>query len=179
VHAHAFDHSANTLQIRIPAAAAGVVRVTDHVAERRPLAANLASHCHGNSSPVCGILDKVSSLAEFCPIRTGFDALAVGQPAREDARSVPKNTGQNGRYKTVLVGAGVVEAARLLGGQPFAPQNQTEPLPILSVRAVSRSSHFLELWRRNLAIRVGVCSDDKAVVSNIGKTLDAQLRSRH
>jgi hypothetical protein len=33
VHAHAFHHGANALQIWIPAAAAGVVRVTDYVAE--------------------------------------------------------------------------------------------------------------------------------------------------
>jgi hypothetical protein len=36
--------------------------------------------------------------------------------AYEDARSVPKNAGRNGRYKT-----GVVAAARSLGGQSFAP----------------------------------------------------------
>jgi hypothetical protein len=61
------------LKIWIPAAAAGVVRVTDHVAERRPLAANLASHSHNNSSPIFTKLNKVSSLAEFWPIRTRFD----------------------------------------------------------------------------------------------------------
>jgi hypothetical protein len=73
VHAHAFDHSADALQIWIPAATAGVIRVTDHVAERRPLAANLASHCHDNSSPILAKVNKVSSLAEFWPIRTRFD----------------------------------------------------------------------------------------------------------
>src|SRR6202166_4679160 len=52
VHAHAFDHGADALKIWIPAAAAGIVRVADHVAERRSLAANLAFHCHDNSSPI-------------------------------------------------------------------------------------------------------------------------------
>src|ERR1700675_4060499 len=75
VHAHAFDHSADALQIWIPAAAPGVVRVTDHVAERRPLAANLASHSHSNSSPILTKLNKVGSLAEFWPNRTRFDSL--------------------------------------------------------------------------------------------------------
>jgi hypothetical protein len=49
--------------------------VTDHVAERRPLAANRASHSHDNSSPILTMLGKVCSLAEFWPIRTRFDAL--------------------------------------------------------------------------------------------------------
>jgi hypothetical protein len=75
VHAHAFDYRANALQIWIPAAATGVVRVTNHVAERRPLAANLASHSHSNSSPILTKLNKVSSLAEFWPVRTGFDSM--------------------------------------------------------------------------------------------------------
>jgi len=38
---------------------------------------------------------------------------------REGSRSVPENTGRNGRYKTGLVGRGFVEAARFLGGQLF------------------------------------------------------------
>jgi hypothetical protein len=73
VHAHAIDHGADALQIWIPAAAASIVRVADHVAERRPLAANLAFHCHDDSSPILTMLSKVSSLAEFWPIRTRFD----------------------------------------------------------------------------------------------------------
>jgi hypothetical protein len=73
--AHAVHYGADALQIWIPAAAAGVVRVTDHVPERRPLAANLASHSHDDSSPILTKLNKVSSLAEFCPIRTRFDCL--------------------------------------------------------------------------------------------------------
>ena len=73
VHARAIDHGANTLQIWIPAAAAGIVGVTDHVPERRPLAANLASHSHDNSSPILTMLNKGNSLAEFRPIRTRFD----------------------------------------------------------------------------------------------------------
>jgi hypothetical protein len=73
VHAHAFHYGANALKIWIPAAAAGIVRMTDHVAERRTFAANLASHCHDNSSPILTKLNKEGSLAEFWPIRTRFD----------------------------------------------------------------------------------------------------------
>jgi hypothetical protein len=43
----------------------------------------------------------------------------VGQPGRENAYSVPKGTGRNGRYKTVALFVGFVEAARFLGGQLF------------------------------------------------------------
>jgi hypothetical protein len=77
VHAHAVDYRANALKIWIPAAAAGIVRVTDHVAERRALAADLAFHCHDNSSPIPTKLNKVSSLTEFEPVCTRFDGLAV------------------------------------------------------------------------------------------------------
>jgi hypothetical protein len=63
------------LKIWIPAAAASVVRVTDHIAERRPLAANLASHGHDNSSPILTKLNKVISLAEFLRIITRFDSM--------------------------------------------------------------------------------------------------------
>jgi hypothetical protein len=76
VHAHAIDHRADALQIWIPAAAARIVRVTDHIAERWPLAADFASHSHDNSSPILTKLNKVSSLAEFCLGRTGFDSQA-------------------------------------------------------------------------------------------------------
>ena len=79
VHAHAFNHGADTLKIWIPAAAPCIVGVTDHVAERRPLAANLASHSHDNSLPIHTKLNKVSSLAEFWPIRTRFDSLGMGE----------------------------------------------------------------------------------------------------
>jgi hypothetical protein len=75
--ANAFDHGANALKIWIPSAAAGVVGVTDHVTERRTLAANLASHSHDNSSPILAKINKVSSLAEIWPIRTRFDFMAV------------------------------------------------------------------------------------------------------
>jgi hypothetical protein len=73
--AHAVNNRADALQIRIPTAAAGVVRVADHVAETRPLAAKRASHCHIDSSPILLILkmlSKVNSLAEFHPLRTSF-----------------------------------------------------------------------------------------------------------
>src|SRR6266851_7512290 len=78
-HAHAIDHGAYALKIWIPAAAAGVVRVTDHVTERRSLAANLASHSHDNSSPILTKLNKAGSLAEFWQFRTRFDSVGVGQ----------------------------------------------------------------------------------------------------
>jgi len=96
VHAHAFDYSANALKIWIPAAATGVVRVTDHVAERRPLAANLASHSHDNSSPILTKLNKARSLAEFWPMRTRFDSFVatrfehnVARPPRRTAATTP------------------------------------------------------------------------------------------
>jgi hypothetical protein len=98
VLARAIDQGANALKIWIPAAAAGVVRVTDHVAERRPLAANLASHGHDNSSPIPTKLNKVSSLTEFWPFRTGFDGLAafgcprvdLSRPRQEPHRGFPQ-----------------------------------------------------------------------------------------
>jgi hypothetical protein len=81
VHAHAFNHGADALKIWIPATAPGIVRMTDHVAERWSLAANLAFHCHDDSSPILTMLSKESSLAEFWPIRTGFDSLVNGTVA--------------------------------------------------------------------------------------------------
>lgn len=68
--ASAIYHSVDALKIRVPSAAARIVRVTDHVSERRALAAKRAFHCHDNSSPIFTKLNKVSSLAEFSPIRT-------------------------------------------------------------------------------------------------------------
>ena len=66
-------HSADALKIRIPSAAARIVRVTDHVPERRALAAKRAFHSHDNSSPIFTKLNKVSSLADLPSIRTRFD----------------------------------------------------------------------------------------------------------
>jgi hypothetical protein len=77
--AHAIHHGAHALKIWIPAAAAGVVRVTDHVPERRPLAAYLASHSHDNSSPIFTKSHKESSLAEISPIRIRFDSFHRGE----------------------------------------------------------------------------------------------------
>jgi hypothetical protein len=68
--ARAIDHGADALQIGIPAAAAGIVRVADHVTERGTLAAKLAFHCHDNSSPIHTKLNKEGSLAEFWAFRT-------------------------------------------------------------------------------------------------------------
>jgi hypothetical protein len=79
VHAYAIHYGADALEIWIPAAAARVVRVTDHVAERRALAADFASHSHDNSSAILTMLNKASSLAESLPIRTRFDGLIVAQ----------------------------------------------------------------------------------------------------
>jgi hypothetical protein len=82
--AHAVDHGANALQIWIPAAAAGIIRVTDHVSERWSLAANCAFHSHSNSSPILAKLSKANSLAEFWEFRTGFDGdLRFGALARQ------------------------------------------------------------------------------------------------
>lgn len=54
VHAHAIDHGADALQIGIPAAAPGIVGMADHVAKRRPFAANLAFLCHSYSLLIPG-----------------------------------------------------------------------------------------------------------------------------
>jgi hypothetical protein len=58
VHAHAIDHCADSLEIWIPAAAAGIVRVADHVPERRSLTANLASLGHNDSSSILAKINK-------------------------------------------------------------------------------------------------------------------------
>ena len=68
--AHAINDCANALQVRVPTAAAGIVRVADHVSETRPLAANCASLCHDDSSQNLLKLNKVSSLAESALFRT-------------------------------------------------------------------------------------------------------------
>jgi hypothetical protein len=73
VFARAIDHGANALKIWIPAAAAGIVCVADYVAKRRPLAADLAFHCHDNSLPIPTKLNKGNSLTEFRLVRTRFD----------------------------------------------------------------------------------------------------------
>jgi hypothetical protein len=43
------DDGANALEVRIPAAAAGIVGVTDHVAILRPFAAEITLQCHVSS----------------------------------------------------------------------------------------------------------------------------------
>jgi len=52
VLARSIDQCVDSLKIRIPAAAARIVGVADHVAERRTLAANCASLSHDCSSPI-------------------------------------------------------------------------------------------------------------------------------
>src|SRR5262249_25260231 len=46
---NATHNGANALQVRVPAAAAGVVRVADHVAVLRPFAAEITLQCHISS----------------------------------------------------------------------------------------------------------------------------------
>src|SRR5579862_2337587 len=72
VLAHAVNHSVDALQVWIPAAAAGIIRVADDIAETRSLTAKCASLCHNDSSPILLKLSRVSSLAEFTLIRTSF-----------------------------------------------------------------------------------------------------------
>jgi hypothetical protein len=62
----------NALQIGVPAAAASIIGVANHVSETRSLAAKRAFHCHDDSSPILVMLSKVSSLANFTSIRTSF-----------------------------------------------------------------------------------------------------------
>ena len=73
MHAYAIHYGADALKIWIPAAAASIVRVTDHIAERRPLAADFAFHSHDYSSPIHTMSSKATSLAESLAIRTRFD----------------------------------------------------------------------------------------------------------
>jgi hypothetical protein len=67
--AHAIDDGVDALQVRIPAAAARIVRVADHIAERRPFAAKLAFLCHDLSSQNLPKMNKANSLAEFAAFR--------------------------------------------------------------------------------------------------------------
>jgi hypothetical protein len=52
VYAYSVNYRADALQVRIPAAAARVIRVADDVAEVRPFAANCAFLRHYDSSPI-------------------------------------------------------------------------------------------------------------------------------
>src|SRR5437867_2098801 len=45
----ACDDGANALEVRVPAAAAGIVGVADHVAVLRPFAAEITLQCHVSS----------------------------------------------------------------------------------------------------------------------------------
>src|SRR5882762_521573 len=77
---HAVNHRANTLQVWVPAAATRVIRVTDHIAKTRPLAAKLTSHGHKYSSPHRQNSHKARSLAKFRLSRTLFvDFTACGK----------------------------------------------------------------------------------------------------
>jgi hypothetical protein len=84
VLSHAVNHRANTLQVWVPAAAARVIRVTDHVAETRPFAAKFTSHGHKYSSPHRQNSHKAKSLAKFRLLRTLFvDYLSTLQLAEK------------------------------------------------------------------------------------------------
>jgi hypothetical protein len=101
VHAYAIHYGADALEIWIPAAAARVVRVTDHVAERRALAADFAFHCHDNPSAILTMLNKACSLADSLPIRTRFDGLIVAHfGSRRGERLPAQETG--GLYTTLF-----------------------------------------------------------------------------
>src|ERR1035437_4010841 len=84
VLAYSVNHRADALQVRVPAAAAGVICVADYVAEVRPFAANFAFLRHDDSSPNLLKLHKDGSLAEFSRFRTLFVCAVVTQ---SDARS--------------------------------------------------------------------------------------------
>jgi hypothetical protein len=79
VLARTVNQCVNALQIWVPAAAAGIVGVADHISKTRPFAANSASHCHDDSSPHLLKLGKVVSLAEPVLLRTLFDLLVVAE----------------------------------------------------------------------------------------------------
>src|ERR1700739_3077250 len=63
VNAHAVNDRADALKIRIPAASPGVVRMANHVAKRRSLAADFAFLCHCNSSPILLRCERVKQFS--------------------------------------------------------------------------------------------------------------------
>ena len=78
-----------------------------------------------------------------------------------------------------LLAAGFVEAARILGGQPSAPPEATGVTTDAFGAGYFPVIHFLELKRRNVAIRFGVWSDCKSVVSSTGEIFRARVRSQN
>jgi hypothetical protein len=76
---HTVNHRANSLQIRIPAAAPRVIRMANHVAKTRPFAAKLTPHCHKHSSSILKNLHKVNSLTKSFPFRTLIYEVLGGQ----------------------------------------------------------------------------------------------------
>jgi hypothetical protein len=72
VLAYSVNHRADTLQVRIPAAAACVIRVADYIAEVRPFAANFTFLRHDSSSRYLPRSSKRCSLTEFSRFRTLF-----------------------------------------------------------------------------------------------------------
>ena len=126
---HAVNHRANTLQVWVPAAAARVIRVTDHIAKARPFAAKLTSHRHKYSSPHQQNLYKARSLAKFCHFRTQFVVFSVlGQ-----AGSSHVCVGANLMYFSVIGGdltQDPVSETQLDAVKPLACHLRSLPYPI-------------------------------------------------
>jgi hypothetical protein len=78
VLSRAVNHRANTLQIWVPAAAARVIGMANHIAKTRSFAAQLTSHRHNYSSPQLQNSHKAESLAKFLRSRTLFVDWVVG-----------------------------------------------------------------------------------------------------
>jgi hypothetical protein len=84
--ARAIDPGANALEVRIPAAAARVVGVADHVAEMRRFAANFTLQCHDSFLHSEGVIRKVLIVAEAGG-NTKFAAFCkAGKAARNFSR---------------------------------------------------------------------------------------------
>ena len=81
LHAHAVNYRANTLEIRIPAAAPGIIRVADHVPERRPLATNFTFLSHSNSPTHFHELTQSSKLIRVLATPHQFDSDAEAAPS--------------------------------------------------------------------------------------------------
>jgi hypothetical protein len=135
VHAHAIDHSANSLEIWIPATAPGVVRVADHIPERRSLAAKLASLSHDNSSPILAKTSKAHSLTEFFPVRTRFDGLElIAPPNGNPSRGIQGVRGQNqispmSSHAQMISNAKMAGVRRVASSEAILPKAKMFPYP--------------------------------------------------
>jgi len=65
---HTVNYRANSLQIWVPAAASGIIRMADDVAKTWPFAAKLTSHCHKYSSSHFHKLEQSGQFSKVPPV---------------------------------------------------------------------------------------------------------------